>query len=186
MDVQGKIQELECKILNATALRDAQRSGDELAEHFQTEITRLTNEMLAWQMQESRLQDIDHRIRIAKRGVREAERSRDYGGWPTGTAKVFGVFGALLLIIALLWPSPPALLVIVCIGCLLAAGGSVLLAARTRRGADQVVLDRELELELAESSWRSIAPDGKPWVETTKAPARVGASAFEDDFEDGD
>ncbi|MFD5089360.1 hypothetical protein ACFWMR_02075 [Amycolatopsis thailandensis] len=184
MDVQGKIQELEDKILAATAMRDAQRRGDDLYEHFQTDITRLTTELLAWQAQEARLEDIANQIRLAKRGVREAERDRDYGGWTTGAAKVFGVFGGLLLIIALLWPSPPALLVVVCIGCLLVAGGAVLLAARSRRGADQIVLDRELELELAESSWRSLAPDGKPFVETTKAPARVGAGAFED--EDGD
>jgi hypothetical protein len=187
MDVQDKIQDLENRILTATALRDAQRSGTTYHEHFQDKVTRLTQEMLAWQEKAPRLQDLAHEIRFAKADVVNAERARDYTD-AGGAAKVLGVFGGLLLVIVLLWPSPPALLTVVCILCLLGAGGCVLLAARTHRTRDQVVIEAETNLKLLESKWRSLTPDGKSWAETTKAPVAVGAGqgAFEDDFEDGD
>lgn len=179
MDYQGKIEEIESQIFRTVALRDSQRGSTDLYEHFQDEITRLTQQMLAWKSNEDALSALDRDIIAARRRLLEAQRRRDHNDAGTA-AKVLGGFGGLLLVIVLLF-SPPALLVAFCILCLLGALGCILAAARTRRERDQVVMDVEAVLADLEMQWRRKAPDGNPWKQNAPVPAGVGPGAFEDE-----
>jgi hypothetical protein len=179
MDYQGKIAELESRIFKAVALRDSQVGKSELYGHFQDEVTRLTQEMLAWQENEPILTSLDRNIRRARGVLTQAQRRRDHNDAGTA-AKVLGLFGGLLLVIVLLF-SPPVLLVVFCIACLGGAGGCVLAAARTRRARDEVVMDAEAVLVDLEMQWKRKAPDGNPWKQNAPVPVGAGQGAFEDE-----
>jgi len=180
MDYQGKIEELESKIFRTVALRDSQRGSTDLYDHFQDEITRLTQQMLAWQSNEDTLSALDRDIIAARRKLLEAQRRRDHNDAGTA-AKVLGGFGGLLLVIVLVF-SPPALLVIFCILCLVGALGCILLAAHARRDRDEVVMGVEAVLADLEMQWRRKAPDGHPWKQNTPVPAGGGPGAFDDEL----
>lgn len=173
MDYEGKIQELRSKIYDLTALRESQRRDSDLHEHFQSEITTLTHQLLAWQSSEPRMAGLDRRIVHARERLTKAEGALSNNN-ARGAATVLSVFGLLMLAVVLWMSSPPVLLVVLCIICLIGGLFSMLVSARTRRDRDFVVRQAETELAALESEWITCAPDGRPWTPTPPMPMDAG------------
>lgn len=180
--VQDEIDALGFEIKHERALRDAQQEDSAFWLEFQHNIDRLTGQMLHWRQVAPKLKELDQDIRAAAGRARKARRRRD-GGGALGAATMLGIVGLLMLIVLLMWPSPPGLLIALCVGTLVVAGGLLVLDARGRRERDLVASAAELDLTLLRKKWQEIVPDRKPW--TQNAPVPVGGQgAFAEELED--
>ncbi|MGW4488394.1 hypothetical protein ACWEOE_31685 [Amycolatopsis sp. NPDC004368] len=171
MDYQKHAEAMEQQIYGKKVLRDAQPENSAHWQHFQDEITNLTNQMLGWERVQPALERLDRKIGAARVNAAAAQRLSDHNEALTAS-KFAGGIGLVLLIVCVLADSVAWWVVALCVVALLAAGGLTLLGTRIRREREGLVDAAEASLSELLREWRSTAPDGRSW--TKNAPVLVG------------